>query len=43
MASPLVRLELRREPSQAMLYATPFFAFALTLLAGLFLFEKSER
>ena len=38
MASPLVRLELRREPSQAMLYATPFFAFALTLLAGLFLF-----
>ncbi len=33
-----LQLEPRRTPSQAMLYATPFLAFALTLLAGLALF-----
>ena len=38
MRSLLPRLELRREPSQAMLYATPFFAFGLTLAAGFALF-----
>ena len=32
------RLEARREPSQAMLYATPFLALLLTLLAGVVLF-----
>lgn len=32
------RLEARREPSRAMLYATPFLAFLLTLLAGIVLF-----
>ena len=31
-------LEPRREPSRAMLYATPFLAFVLTLLAGFVLF-----
>ena len=38
MASGWIRLEPRREPSLAMLYATPFIAFALTVLAGFALF-----
>ena len=35
----MLRLEPRREPSQAMFYLTPFLAIALTLLAGIVLFE----
>ena len=35
----MLRLEPRREPSQAMFYLTPFLAIALTLLAGVVLFE----
>lgn len=38
MPSRLISLEPRREPSRAMLYATPLLAFVLTLLAGLALF-----
>ena len=38
MRNAMVRLEPRREPSRVMLYATPFVAFVLTLLAGLVLF-----
>ena len=38
MREAWVRLEARREPSQMMLYATPFLAFVLTLLAGAVLF-----
>ena len=38
MGNAFLRLEPRREPSRAMLYATPFIAFVLTLLAGLVLF-----
>lgn len=34
----MVRLEPRKEPSQAMLYVTPFLAVAATMLAGLGLF-----
>jgi general nucleoside transport system permease protein len=35
----MLRLEPRPEPSQAMFYLTPFLAIALTLLAGIVLFE----
>jgi general nucleoside transport system permease protein len=35
----MLRLEPRREPSQAMFYLTPFLAIALTLLAGIVLFQ----
>jgi len=35
----MLRLEPRREPAQAMFYLTPFLAIALTLLAGIALFE----
>ena len=33
-----LKIEPRREPSRALVYATPVFAIALTLLSGLFLF-----
>ena len=33
------RLETRKEPSRLMLYATPFLAVALTIIAGLVMFE----
>ncbi len=33
-----IRVEKRSEPSQTMVYATPFLAVALTVIAGLFLF-----
>jgi ABC-type uncharacterized transport system permease subunit len=35
---PLLRLERRREPSRAMLYATPLLAVALTVMAGTVVF-----
>jgi general nucleoside transport system permease protein len=38
MYKSLLTLEPRREPSRTMLMATPFIAFALTLLAGVALF-----
>jgi general nucleoside transport system permease protein len=38
MSRSWIALEPRREPSQAMLWATPFIAFVLTLLGGLILF-----
>jgi general nucleoside transport system permease protein len=38
MFKPLLTLEPRREPSRGMLFATPFIAFALTLLVGVVLF-----
>ncbi len=34
----MLKLELRKEPSKLMLYATPFIALGLTILAGLLLF-----
>ncbi|HRK18611.1 MAG TPA: ABC transporter permease [Hyphomicrobiaceae bacterium] len=39
MSKPFVSLELRREPSQLMLFAAPVIALVLTLVAGLVLFE----
>ncbi|MEQ1613306.1 MAG: ABC transporter permease [Hyphomicrobiaceae bacterium] len=39
----MLRLEPRREPSQAMVYATPFIAVALTLVAGFLLFAAMGR
>lgn len=38
MSNAWLSLEARREPSRTMLYVTPFIAFGLTLIAGLFLF-----
>lgn len=34
----MIRIEKRREPSQAMVYVTPFIALALTITAGFILF-----
>jgi len=39
----MLRLEPRPEPSRAMFYLTPFLAIALTLIAGIVLFEALRK
>ena len=39
----MLRLEPRREPSGSMFYVTPFLAIAMTLVAGVVLFEALDK